>query len=156
MSTTQTNGTNGHTSSGSSGSTASSGGGQTIKSHSPVTRELLGEVPVMSKDDVLAVVVRARKAQKAWGVLPVEERCDRLLRFRDAIVDRAEEIVLLLSKETGKPRHEALMHEVLPIADLLTYYCKNAPRILAPRELDRKSTRLNSSHHRLSRMPSSA
>jgi acyl-CoA reductase-like NAD-dependent aldehyde dehydrogenase len=115
---------------------ATNGGGQTIKSYAPATGELVGDVPVMTKEQVAQVVSRARKAQRAWGVLPVEERCERLLRFRDAIVDRAEEIVQLLSKETGKPRHEALIHEVMPIADLLTYYCKNAPRILAPRELE--------------------
>jgi acyl-CoA reductase-like NAD-dependent aldehyde dehydrogenase len=115
---------------------ATHGGPQTIKSYAPATGELIGEVPVMSKEQVAQVVARARKAQRAWAILPVEERCDRLLRFRDAIVDRAEEIVQLLSKETGKPRHEALIHEVMPIADLLTYYCKNAPRILAPRELE--------------------
>src|SRR5512140_3570441 len=83
------------------------GGGQTIKSYAPATGELIGEVPVMTKEQVAQVVSRARKAQRAWVVLPIEERCDRLLRFRDAIVDRAEEIVQLLSKETGKPRHEA-------------------------------------------------
>ncbi len=114
--------TNGHT---------QAGGTHTIKSYAPASGEVLGDVPVMSKDELNEVVLRARKAQKAWGTLPVEERCDRLLRFRDALVDHADDIALLLSKETGKPRHEALTHEVMTIADLLTYYCKNAPRILA-------------------------
>ena len=118
------------------GHTHTNGSTQTIKSYAPATGELIGEVPVRSKEEVFAVVARARKAQQAWGVLPIEERCDRLLRLRDAIVDRADEIVALLSKETGKPRNEALVHEVLTAADLLTYYCKNAPRILAPREID--------------------
>ena len=36
----------------------------------------------------------------------------RVLRFRDAIVDREEELVDLLSRETGKPLVEALLHEV--------------------------------------------
>jgi acyl-CoA reductase-like NAD-dependent aldehyde dehydrogenase len=111
-------------------------GTPTIKSYAPASGALLGEAPVMGKEDVAKVVLRARKAQQAWGVLPVEERCDRLLRYRDAIVDRAEEISQLLSAETGKPRHEALMHEVMTVADFLTYYTKHAPRILAPREID--------------------
>jgi acyl-CoA reductase-like NAD-dependent aldehyde dehydrogenase len=118
------------------GHAQTSGTTDTIKSYAPATGDLLGEVPVMGKDAVLAVVARARKAQQAWGAVPLEERCDRLLRFRDALVDRAEEVALLLSKETGKPRHEALAHEILTTSDLLTYYAKNAPRILAPRELD--------------------
>jgi succinate-semialdehyde dehydrogenase/glutarate-semialdehyde dehydrogenase len=57
------------------------------------------------------------------------------LRFRDAIVERAEELVDVISRECGKPRGDALGHEVAVAADQLTYYCKNAPSILAPREL---------------------
>jgi succinate-semialdehyde dehydrogenase/glutarate-semialdehyde dehydrogenase len=106
-----------------------------VRSYAPATGELLGEVPVHGTDDVLAVVGRARKAQAAWGVLAVEERAARLLRFRDAIVERAEEIVEIVSRECGKPRQEALVHEVMTIADLATYYCRNAARILAPQDI---------------------
>src|SRR5262245_58068461 len=108
---------------------------RTLKSWEPATGELLGEVPIASREDVEKSTARARKAQMAWGVLPVEERCVRLLRFRDALVERAEEIVDVVSRECGKPRTDVLVHEVLIAVDQLTYYCKNAPHILAPREL---------------------
>jgi acyl-CoA reductase-like NAD-dependent aldehyde dehydrogenase len=114
---------------------AGSSGPPKIQSYAPATGELLGEVPVHGTDDVMAVVLRAKKAQAAWSVLPVEDRAERLLRFRDAIVDRAEEIVEILSKECGKPRQEALAHEVMVIADMATYYCRNAARILAPQDI---------------------
>ena len=107
----------------------------TIKSYAPVTGELLGEVRVSTKDDVQAAVARARKAQAAWAVLPVEERCERLYRLRDALVDRADEIVEVVSRECGKPRNDCLSHEVMVSVDLLTYYCKNAARILAPHDI---------------------
>jgi succinate-semialdehyde dehydrogenase/glutarate-semialdehyde dehydrogenase len=106
-----------------------------IQSYAPASGDLLGEVPVMTTDEIAAVVARAHRAQHAWGVLPIEERAERLLRFRDALVDRAEEVVEIVSRECGKPRHEALVHEVMMIADLTTYYCKHAPRILAPQEI---------------------
>ena len=105
-----------------------------IASYAPATGELLGEVSISSKDDVLSTVQRARKAQAAWAVLPIEERCERLLRLRDAIVDRADEIVDVVSRECGKPRQDALS-EVTVTVDLLTWYCKNAARILAPRDV---------------------
>jgi succinate-semialdehyde dehydrogenase/glutarate-semialdehyde dehydrogenase len=117
------------------GSDAAAGATPPVRSYAPATGALLGEVPVFSAEEVAATVARARKAQAAWAVLPVEERAERLLRFRDAIVERADEIVEIVSKECGKPRHEALMHEVTIIADLATYYCRNAPRILAPQEI---------------------
>ncbi len=128
------NGTNGGTGTAKNTAPAKSAD-SVVKSYAPATGELLGEVPVTSPADVTATVARARKAQAAWAIVPVAERAERLLRFRDALVDRADELVDLLSRETGKPRHEALLHEVMTIADLATYYCKNAEKILAPEEI---------------------
>jgi len=114
------------------------GGGpdlRTVRTYAPATGELLAEIPAVTRDEVLATVARARKAQAAWGIVPVAERAERVLRFRDALVDRADEIVDVLVRECGKPRNEALVHEVMTVADLATYYCKNAAKILAPDEL---------------------
>jgi succinate-semialdehyde dehydrogenase/glutarate-semialdehyde dehydrogenase len=108
---------------------------RTIESREPATGAVIGTVPVASRDDVFATIARARKAQAVWSVLPLEERCTRLLRFRDAIVARAEELVEIIRRETGKPNADALTHEVITAVDYLTYYCKNAKRILTPREL---------------------
>jgi acyl-CoA reductase-like NAD-dependent aldehyde dehydrogenase len=106
----------------------------TIESYAPASGELLGEVPVASRDEVRAVIARARRAQAAWAVLPVEERAERLFRFRDALVERADELVEVISRECGKPRQDALQ-EVTILVDLLTYYCKEGKRILSPRDL---------------------
>ena len=117
-----------------------------IKSFAPATGELIGEAPNTTADEVRQAVARARRAQEAWGALPVGERAHRVLRFRDAIVDRADEIVDLLARECGKPRHEALLHEVMVVADLATYFARHAERILEPRQISlhlmkhRKST----------------
>jgi acyl-CoA reductase-like NAD-dependent aldehyde dehydrogenase len=107
-----------------------------IVSYAPATGEALGEVPILSKEAVKKAVDKARVAQESWGLLPIEERCERILKFRDAIVDRAEAIVDLIVQECGKPRNEALAHEVLVTADLATWYAKRAPKILAPREIE--------------------
>ena len=106
-----------------------------IRSYAPATGELIGEAPNTSAEEVRQVVLRAHRAQEAWGALPAEERGARILRFRDAIVERAEEVVDLLVRECGKPRHEALLHEVMVVADLATHFAKVAPKVLAPREI---------------------
>lgn len=106
-----------------------------IQSRAPATGEVIGEVPVMDADEVRAVVARARSAQQAWAALALEERCERVLRFKDAVVERADEIVDLLTRECGKPKHEALAHEVLVVADIATYFAKVAPHALATREV---------------------
>ncbi len=105
-----------------------------IQSRSPLTGELLGEVPVMAPAEVRAMVARARRAQTDWGRLSPRDRAHQLLRFRDGLVDRSEEVVDLLARENGKPRHEGLLHEVLIMAELITHYAKVAPRVLADEE----------------------
>ena len=120
---------------GPTGDSSGATGARTIESYAPATGERLGEVRVSTKEEVRAAVARARKAQAAWAVLPIEERCERLYRLRDAMVERADEIVEVVSRECGKPRHDCLSHEVMVTVDLLTYYCKNAPRILEPHDI---------------------
>lgn len=122
-------------SAGSNGPSTNGYGSVSLRSYAPATGELLGEAPNMSAEEVKATVARARRAQEAWGALPVEERCERVLRFRDALVEREAEVIDLLTRECGKPRHEALLHELVVVADLATYLAKVAPRVLASREI---------------------
>jgi acyl-CoA reductase-like NAD-dependent aldehyde dehydrogenase len=105
---------------------------RTIVSVNPANGKTLGEVPIQTSDEVRAAVQRARDAQRAWGALPAKVRGQRILAFRDQVVSRADEIATLLSQEVGKPRTEALVHEVMTIADLCTYYAKRAEKVLAP------------------------
>jgi acyl-CoA reductase-like NAD-dependent aldehyde dehydrogenase len=107
-----------------------------VRTYAPASGELLAELPVTSDDDVRRVVARARKAQRAWAVLPVQERAHRLLRLRDALAEHAEDLVEVVSRECGKPRHEALMHEVTTLLDHIGWLCKHAPGALAPEKLD--------------------
>lgn len=124
----------------------SNGHTQKIRSYAPATGELLGEVAIQSASEVQSAVVRARRAQETWGQLPPKERGKRVLAFRDALVERTDEVVELVVRECGKPKHEALVHEVLVTADQVTFFGKNAGRLLAPREIElhllkhRKST----------------
>ena len=118
------------------GSHARGAAERVLRSIEPATGNVLGEVPIATRAAVERAVARARKAQTAWSILPVEERTARLLRWRDALVERADEIVDVVSRECGKPRSDALGHEVLLAVDQLTWYCKNAARILRPRAID--------------------
>ena len=127
LASTDTSGTNG-------GTGSATAGARTIASYAPATGERLGEVRVSTKEEVRAAVTRARKAQAAWAVLPIEERCERLYRLRDAMLERADEIVDVVSRECGKPRHDCL-NEVMITVDLLTYYGKNAARVLASHDI---------------------
>src|SRR5580704_17938231 len=102
-----------------------------VRTFAPATGELLAEIPVTTDEEVRRTVARARKAQAAWAVLPIAERMARLLRLRDALAERAEDLVEVVSRECGKPRHEALVQEVTTLLDRVGWVCKHAPEALA-------------------------
>ena len=106
----------------------------TLYAKNPATGETLGQVPVASARDVEAAVTRARHAQAEWARVPVKQRAQQLLGFGEQLVRFAEDLVDLLVLETGKPRLEALIHEVFVLCDLIGWQCKNAPRALAGRD----------------------
>jgi len=103
-----------------------------IVSINPATGERLGEVPDMSPEQVRAAVDAAHVAQRGWANLPIKERCRRVKRFAGELMSRAEEVIDLIVAEGGKTRQEALGMEVGVVADLVNYFAKHAPRLLAP------------------------
>ncbi|MGN6104202.1 MAG: aldehyde dehydrogenase family protein [Kofleriaceae bacterium] len=119
-----------------SAATTSPALGATITSINPATGAPLGEVPEQRPEEVRAAVEAARRAQREWGALPVEVRARRVLRFAEVLMARAEEVIDLLVREGGKTRLEALGMEVIVVADLVRYFAKHAPSILAPEPID--------------------
>lgn len=103
-----------------------------ITSINPATGAPLGEVPDQAAPEVRAAVEAARAAQPAWGALSIEERCRRVARFAEVLMARADEVIDLLVREGGKTRLEALGMEVVVVADLVRYFARHAPAILAP------------------------
>lgn len=106
-----------------------------ITSINPATGDPLGEVPDQTPPEIRAAVDAARAAQIAWAALPIETRCKRITKFAEVLMARAEEVIDLLVKESGKTRTEALGMEVILVADLVRYFAKHAPAMLAPEPL---------------------
>ena len=102
---------------------------------SPATLEPVGEFEARSAADVQTALEVARKAQPEWGALPVEERGRHLRRAVRVLLERQDEFVAVIRRETGKPESEALAAEVLAACDVLTFYAKRAKRILAERSV---------------------
>lgn len=98
----------------------------------PATGAALGTVPDLGPADVSRAIAAARAVQPAWANTPVEVRCRKVAAFADVLMERAEEVVELLARESGKTLFEALSMEVVPVADLVRYFAKHAPQMLAP------------------------
>lgn len=104
----------------------------TIESINPATGESLGSVPVQSVAEVHAIIDRARTAQRQWAAVPAKQRARRIRRCVDYLVAHADAVCQGISRETGKPRMDALVAEVVPATMAVDYYCRMVPRWLRP------------------------
>ncbi len=106
-----------------------------VRSINPATGELLGSVPVNTVKELTAAVAASRSAQAAWARTSLAERRAHLLRMRRFVMDHLDEIAVMISSETGKSRMDALSTEVFPVATALTFYGREAERVLSRRRL---------------------
>lgn len=110
---------------------ARSEAGDRIVSIDPATLEALGDVKIATKEEVDAAVARAREAQPGWAARSFAARAEVLLRANEVLLDSADEIADLISRENGKTATAAMSTEILPIADLVAFFAKNAAEFLA-------------------------
>src|SRR5689334_4674754 len=89
--------------------------GETI-SYDPATLEEVGRVPNTPLAEIPQIFARARAAQKLWAQKSFSERKAHILKMRDYVVANAEELALIVSRDNGKSRMDALTTEVIPSA----------------------------------------
>jgi acyl-CoA reductase-like NAD-dependent aldehyde dehydrogenase len=99
----------------------------------PATGEILGYSPLTNFQEIEQIISRAQIAQKSWSKLDVRERVRHMLRVRDYLVQHAEKISEVISKDNGKTWVDALSTEVLPAAMAVSYYAKHAKKFLKTR-----------------------
>src|SRR5277367_901630 len=101
-----------------------------VDSIDPTTNEVVARFQATRRSDLPAILERARQAQKEWAARPLVDRCAALLRLRDAIYSRRDDIADAISRETGKPLVEAVFAEVLLALDTTNFLARQAPRWL--------------------------
>jgi succinate-semialdehyde dehydrogenase/glutarate-semialdehyde dehydrogenase len=107
----------------------------TLASINPATGQTIRELTTTDLAELPAIFARAREAQQRWAALPVKQRARTLLYIREAILNRVDDLVDLISQENGKPRFEAMSNELLPSVDLLTYFAKKSPALLRDKRI---------------------
>jgi hypothetical protein len=96
--------------------------------------KMMGEAWEVTFADLPEILGSAHRASAAWGGLQVRERCRRLRVARDRLIDHADEIVSVATRETGKPRLDALA-ELMQACTLIGYYARKAPAFLRARRV---------------------
>jgi succinate-semialdehyde dehydrogenase/glutarate-semialdehyde dehydrogenase len=152
----------------------------------PATGEELAKVANLGAVDAAAAISAAQKAWPAWRAKTAKERAAILMRWFHLLHQHADDLARIMTAEQGKPLAEAkgevgygasfiewfaeearrVYGETIPTTDNNKRYlvikqpigvcAAITPWNFPIAMIDRKSTRLNSSHRYISRMPSSA
>jgi acyl-CoA reductase-like NAD-dependent aldehyde dehydrogenase len=108
---------------------------QKLKSLNPRTGEIRGEIQANAPGEISDVVDRARKVAPEWAAIAPEGRARIMKEIRHRIYDRMDDIVETVAAECGKPRYEALAHDVIPPMTILMSLEAVAPRALRPEKI---------------------
>jgi succinate-semialdehyde dehydrogenase/glutarate-semialdehyde dehydrogenase len=92
------------------------------------TGEEIARVPAMGAAETNAAIEAAHRAFPAWSKLLAKERSKILRRWYELIVEHAEELALLLTKEQGKPLAEA-RGEIIYGAAFVELFAEEAKRV---------------------------
>ena len=106
-----------------------------IETFDPRTGALLAVVPDQSDEEVRAAIGRARAAFGAWSALTYKERSAHIMRIRDRMLDRADELVGTICAETGKQRAEAVSTELMVVCEMIEWYAKHGEAVLRTRSV---------------------
>jgi acyl-CoA reductase-like NAD-dependent aldehyde dehydrogenase len=102
-----------------------------IPVENPATGAVIATVPVLSADEVRALVARARAAQPAWEALGFSGRAKVLRRAQKWLLDHRDRVVETIVSETGKTHDDALLNEILYASAAFGFWAKRAAGYLA-------------------------
>jgi hypothetical protein len=88
----------------------------------------------------VSAAAAARNAQPLWSLVPVSARAQYIRRAAVAMLDELDDLSRLLAEETGRPREQIVVSELLPAARGLRELADDGPRALADRR--RRGTRI--------------
>jgi aldehyde dehydrogenase (NAD+) len=104
--------------------------GQTFKTISPATEEVLAEVTEAGPADVDAAVAAARRAfDGVWSTMPARERGKYLYRIARILQERAREFAVLETLDNGKPIRESRDVDIPLVAAHFFYYAGWADKL---------------------------
>src|SRR3954465_12150358 len=104
--------------------------GSQIAVENPATGQTIGHVPDLGAAEVKHMVDIAHAAQPAWADMGFEARAKVFYRARKWLGDNRDRVARTIVEGTGKTREDAMLAEVLFIADSFGYWAKSAPKHL--------------------------
>ena len=106
-----------------------------LESRNPRTGELLAEIPAVDPAEVPEIVERARKVQPEWAAIPPASRARYLKEIRHRVYDRIDDVVEVVSSETGKSPREAMLFDGFAALNKMVHMEKLADKALKTRHV---------------------
>jgi succinate-semialdehyde dehydrogenase/glutarate-semialdehyde dehydrogenase len=103
-------------------------GGRTLSVEDPSTREVIAEVPDAEPGDAMDAVAAAADAQDGWAAHPPRERGEILRRAFETIIERTDDLALLMTLEMGKPLADSRA-EIAYAAEFFRWFSEEAVRV---------------------------
>lgn len=88
----------------------------------PITGEVICEIPRSSAEDIELALDAAHAAKAAWGKTSVQERSNILLQIADLIEENLEVLAVAETWDNGKPVRETLNADIPLSVDHFRYY----------------------------------
>jgi acyl-CoA reductase-like NAD-dependent aldehyde dehydrogenase len=124
-----------------------------IESVNPATGEVSARIEATAASALPDFFKRARDAQLSWKDWRVRDRCRCLRDLRDAIFEARDEILDMVTRESGKPRVEAIFAELMLALDTADFLSRRAPRWLRPERVPHHNLALKAKSGRLTFEP---
>jgi len=96
--------------------------GNYFSNTTPVTGEVICEIPRSSAEDIELALDAAHAAKAAWGKTSVQARSNILLQIADRIEENLEVIAVAETWDNGKPVRETLNADIPLTVDHFRYY----------------------------------
>ncbi len=103
-----------------------------IQCFDPATLQPLGTVPAMNAQQVNELCLRASKAQKSWVQTTYAQRRLVLRTIQKYIVAHQEDICRVCARDSGKPKVDALLGEVMTTCEKIRCINVNGEEWLKP------------------------
>jgi delta 1-pyrroline-5-carboxylate dehydrogenase len=95
-----------------------------LNCYDPSTKQLLGHAANMTAEEVHEILVKAKKAQVEWAKTTFAQRRMVLRTIQKYICEHVEDICRVSSRESGKPKLDALMGEILTTCEKIRTICE--------------------------------
>ncbi len=103
-----------------------------IQCFDPATLQLIRTVPALTKDEVNTLCLQAKNAQKSWSQTTYKQRRLVLRTIQKYILSHQEDICRVCSRDSGKPKVDALLGEIMTTCEKIRCMNVNGEEWLQP------------------------